>query len=171
MKKEIPFYLDLLENKNLNLRDILIYGYIKSYTFANKVCFCKNKFLADKFKIKKNTIVVSLNRLKKENLIKIEKINNKRIITVCKEVIKITQAGDKNHSNDSEKSPAVCNNLIDKNDSEKSPYSNSSFNSSLKEKEINKEKEIFLNYKGMRIEKNFVDKIYNKFAKENKNEY
>ena len=70
------------ENEKLNSTEKILMAIIFSLNLKSNECFASNEYLSKKTNVSKRTITSSLAKLKKENLIIIEVINNQRKIFV-----------------------------------------------------------------------------------------
>ena len=68
------------ENEKLNSTEKILMAIIFSLSLKRNECFASNEYLSKRTNVSKRTITSSLAKLKRENLIRIEVINNQRKI-------------------------------------------------------------------------------------------
>lgn len=74
------------ENEKLSSTEKILMAVIFSLNLKSNECFASNKYLSKKTNVSKRTITSSLSKLKKENFIRIEVINNQRKIYLSEDI-------------------------------------------------------------------------------------
>ena len=94
----IPY--SVLENTTLNSTDKLLMGIINSLAHNDNYCYANNEYFSNKLNVSKRTISKSISKLKAEQFIRIEVVNNGRRIYLTDSVWNNTSIGiDKNFYN------------------------------------------------------------------------